>query len=312
MYFGSTGKTTGFGKRYDLAVGRVLPGGASDADFRDWLPTEKRILIHAGGQSRRLPAYAVTGKTSLPVPVFRWARGQRLSQDLLSLQLPLYEKIMEWSPPSLHTLVVSGDVYIHTDSPLQEIPEADVVCYGLWVDASLATRHGVFTARKDTPGKLDRMMQKPSLKELESLSYSHFFLMDIGLWLLSDRAVQLLRERSYAGGQSMQFYDLYSDFGPALGTRPSKEDKEINGLSVKIIPLTGGEFYHYGTSREMISSTLALQNKVHDQRLIMHRKIKPNPAIFTQNATIDIHFTEQNRNIWIENAHIGKGWKSGG
>ncbi|WP_294079895.1 bifunctional fucokinase/fucose-1-phosphate guanylyltransferase [Proteiniphilum sp. UBA5384] len=277
-------------------------------DFNDWLSAEKRILIHAGGQSRRLPAYAVTGKISLPVPVFRWARGQRLSQDLLSLQLPLYEKIMQQSPASLRTLVVSGDVYIHSDKPLQEIPEADVVCYGLWVDASLATRHGVFAARRETPEELDCMLQKPSLHELENLSHSHFFLMDIGLWLLSDRAVELLRDRSYDGGNSLRFYDLYSDFGRALGNRPSKNDKEINKLSVKIVPLNGGEFYHYGTSREMISSTLALQNKVHDQRLIMHRKIKPNPAIFTQNAVVEVSFTESNRNIWIENAHIGKGW----
>ena len=41
---------------------------------------------------------------------------------------------------------------------------------------------------------------------------------------------------------------------------------------------------------------------MHDQRLIMHRKIKPNPATFTQNAVIDYRFTERNRNIWIENA----------
>ncbi len=30
-------------------------------DFKDWLLAEKRVLIHAGGQSRRLPAYAVDG-----------------------------------------------------------------------------------------------------------------------------------------------------------------------------------------------------------------------------------------------------------
>lgn len=278
-------------------------------DFNDWLPAEKRILIHAGGQSRRLPAYAVTGKISLPVPVFRWARGQRLSQDLLSLQLPLYEKIMQQSPASLRTLVVSGDVYIHAEKPLQEIPEADVVCYGLWVDASLATRHGVFAARRETPEELDCMLQKPSLRDLEDLSHSHFFLMDIGLWLLSDRAVQLLRERSYGNGENMQFYDLYSEFGLALGNRPAITDEAINNLSVKILPLNGGEFYHYGTSREMISSTLALQNKVYDQRLIMHRKIKPNPAIFTQNAVVEVSFTESNRNIWIENACVGKEWR---
>ena len=62
-------------------------------------------------------------------PVFRWARGQRLSQNLLSLQLPLYERIMKKAPESLHTLIASGDVYIRANQPLQEIPEVDVVCY---------------------------------------------------------------------------------------------------------------------------------------------------------------------------------------
>ena len=30
--------------------------------FDEWLPREKRLLLHAGGQSRRLPAYAPSGK----------------------------------------------------------------------------------------------------------------------------------------------------------------------------------------------------------------------------------------------------------
>ena len=41
-------------------------------------------------------------------------------------------------------------------------------------------------------------------------------------------------------------------------------DEEINQLSVAILPLPGGEFYHYGTSHELISSTLAIQDKVRD------------------------------------------------
>lgn len=282
---------------------------SAGTDFGAWLSREKRVLVHAGGQGRRLPSYAVTGKTGLPMPVFRWARGQNLHQDLISLQLPLYEQILKQAPESLRTFIASGDVLIRTDEPLQEIPEADVVCYGLWVDSSQATHHGVFAARRETPDQLDRVMQKPSLQELEELSRSHLMLMDIGMWLLSDRAVQLLRKRSYGKDGELEFYDLYSDFGLALGTHPKKIDAEINRLSVKILPLAGGEFYHYGTTREMITSTLALQNKVFDQRLIMHRKIKPNPAIFTQNAIIDFHFNENNRNIWIENAYLGSKWK---
>ena len=62
----------------------------SQLSFDKWLSKEKRILIHAGGQSKRLPSYAVSGKVLMPLPVFRWERGQKLSQDLMSVQLPLY------------------------------------------------------------------------------------------------------------------------------------------------------------------------------------------------------------------------------
>ena len=73
---------------------------APDVSVEEWLGQEKRILLHAGGQSRRLPGYAPSGKILTPIPVFRWARGQRLSQNLLSLQLPLYERIMKKAPES--------------------------------------------------------------------------------------------------------------------------------------------------------------------------------------------------------------------
>lgn len=282
----------------------------SEMPVNEWLKKEKRILLHAGGQSRRLPGYAPSGKILTPVPVFRWARGQKLSQNLLSLQLPLYEEIMQKAPDSLHTLVASGDVYIRNSMSLQDIPEVDVVCYGLWVDPALATNHGVFVSDRQAPDKLDFMLQKPSLADLGQLAQTHLFLMDIGVWLLSDRAVELLMKHSYeADGKTMKSYDLYSEFGLSLGEHPRIADTELNQLSVAILPLEGGEFYHYGTSRELISSTLAVQNLVRDQRAIMHRKVKPHPAMFVQNAEINLTLTAANSELWIENSHIGKQWE---
>lgn len=283
---------------------------APQISVKEWLAKEKRILLHAGGQSRRLPGYAPSGKILTPIPVFRWARGQKLSQNLLSLQLPLYEEIMHKAPDSLHTLIASGDVYIRNSEPLQDIPDVDVVCYGLWVDPALATNHGVFVSDRRTPDKLDFMLQKPSLDDLGKLAQTHLFLMDIGVWLLSDRAMELLMKHSYtADGKTMKSYDLYSEFGLALGEHPRIADTELNQLSVAILPLEGGEFYHYGTSRELISSTLAVQNLVRDQRAIMHRKVKPHPAMFVQNAAIDLTLTAENSELWIENSYIGKNWK---
>lgn len=280
---------------------------APDKDFLEWLREEKRILLHAGGQSRRLPGYAPSGKILTPIPVFRWARGQRLEQNLLSLQLPLYEQIMEKAPTSLRTLIASGDVYIRAGQPLQDIPDVDVVCYGLWVDPNLAKNHGVFVSSRSNPDKLDFMLQKPSVEELGKLMQTHLFLMDIGIWLLSDRAVDLLIKRSKKGGE-LSYYDMYSEFGLTLGEHPRIADEELNGLSVAILPLPGGEFYHYGTSRELISSTLAVQNLVNDQREIMHRKVKPHPAMFVQNADVAYRLTADNSEIWIENSCVGKEW----
>ena len=300
---------------------------SSLTSFNDWLSSEKRILLHAGGQSRRLPSYAPSGKILTPVPVFRWERGQRLSQDLLSLQLPLYEQIMKKAPEGLNTMIVSGDVLVRTSQPVGPVPQADVVVYGLWLDASIAKNHGVFVSDRRSPQVLKQMLQKPSIDELQQLQKEHYYLTDIGVWILSDRAVKLLMNRcsetsnlqpplelrslATIGTQepsNLKFYDLYSDFGRSLGTNPLIDDPELKSLTVAVVPLPGGEFYHFGTSREMISSTMKLQNVVSDQRLIMHNDRKPHPSIFVQNALMDITFSTENTNIWIENSHIAKGW----
>ena len=283
------------------------------AQFDEWLSSEKRILLHAGGQSRRLPSYAPSGKILTPIPVFRWERGQRLSQDLMSLQLPLYEQMMNMAPKGLNTMIVSGDVLIRTNQPLGPVPQADVVVYGLWLDASVAKNHGVFVSDRRTPQVLKQMLQKPSVEELHQLQKNHYYLTDIGVWILSDRAIRLLMNRCMEGDASansqIKYYDLYSDFGRSLGTEPLIDDAEIKSLSVAVVPLAGGEFYHFGTSREMISSTVILQNLVSDQRQIMHHDLKPHPSIFVQNALLDVSFSAENQNIWIENSQIGKRWK---
>ena len=276
--------------------------------FDDWLSREKRILIHAGGQSKRLPSYAVSGKILIPIPVFRWERGQKLSQNLLSVQLPLYEKMMRMAPEGIHTMIVSGDVLIRATQPLQPIPDADVVCYGLWLDASVAKNHGVFVSSRRSPSVLKQMLQKPSVATLGELQKDHFFLTDIGVWMLSDKAVRLLVRKCTAEDGQLKEYDLYGEFGCCLGTDPSIVDEELRQLKVAIVPLAGGEFYHFGTSLEMISSTLRLQNLVNDQRQIMHLDRKPHPSIFVQNAIIEIPLTEENTNVWIENSYIGKHW----
>ena len=43
----------------------------------------------------------------------------------------------------------------------------------------------------------------------------------------------------------------------------------------------------------------------------MHRKVKPNPAIFIQNSITQVSLSANNANLWIENSYVGKEWKLG-
>ncbi len=281
---------------------------ALSPQFQEWLSSEKRLLLHAGGQGRRLPAYSPSGKILMPLPVFRWERGQRLSQDLLSLQVPFYEHLLKEAPEGLHTMIVSGDVYIRATEALQPIPDVDVVCYGLWLGDEIAKDHGVFVMSRHAPSELKCMLQKPSVETLTQLLKDHLYLTDIGIWLFGDRAINLLMKRSMKDGDIVN-YDMYSEFGCCLGSHPTINDEELNALKVAILPLPGGEFYHYGTSPEIISSTLAIQNLVNDQREIMHHSRKPHPLMFVLNSQTWLKITSENHHLWIENSCVSEHWK---
>lgn len=273
---------------------------------------DRTIIIHAGGQSRRLPAYAATGKSLTPIPVLRWAVGETIDQTLLDLQLPLLTQIMESAPDGVDTLIASGDVLITNGGQLPAVPKADVVCFGLWAEPSSATNHGVFCLPRSEGSaveQLDFMLQKPSVSRLAELRKTHYSLMDIGLWLLSRKAMEKLKQKSTNPDGVLRFYDLYSQFGCALGNNPSGPDPDLSDLTVAIVPLHRGTFYHFGTTRQLLSSTLSLQNVVADQRRILHETSKPNPALFVQNCIMDRRLTDANHNVWIENSHIAAGWR---
>ena len=285
-----------------------------ETDFESWLFGEKRVIIHAGGQSRRLPAYAPLGKSLLPMPVFRWSRGQQLNQRLIHLQTPLFDQILDKAPKKLNTLIASGDTLIFSGKSIPEIPDADVVCFGMWIEPEKASNHGVFFARHESPEKLQFMLQKPSTQTISELIHQYYFLMDIGIWLLSPKTVDILMKRSGWNGKSYRtqipdYYDLYSDFGPALGEKPTQSDPEISQLKVALINLEGGEFYHLGNTSELITSNLAIQNRITDQREIWHRQIKPHPSMFILNSDLKLKLNQGNTNVWIENSSIPESWK---
>ena len=82
----------------------------SEGSFERWLDSSRKLMIHGGGQSRRLPAYAATGKLFVPVPAYRWALGHRVDQTLLDLQEPFLREVCDRATPTSRLLIASGDV----------------------------------------------------------------------------------------------------------------------------------------------------------------------------------------------------------
>ena len=305
--------------------------------FDVWLERDKRLVIHAGGSGRRLPAYAPGGKVLLPIPVFRWAKGQRLDQTLLDLQLPLYSRVLARSPTSTAVMVASGDVLLRSHGPLPALPEVDVLCFGLWVPPETATHHGVFFLRRSDPAHLRFFLQKPDAARIRELATEHLFLVDTGMWMLSERAVteisresgvgsreaedlteaqretespnDIARSRRQTADSRLHPYELYSQFGLHLGTEPAVYHARISGLSVAVVPLPGGEFYHFGSSRDLIRSCARLQNAVLDQRELGVNTLKPHPEMFVQNVQCDFPLQPHNHTLWIENAQLPAGWQ---
>jgi galactokinase/mevalonate kinase-like predicted kinase len=280
--------------------------------FFPWLEDGHKMLIHSGGESRRLPAYAPAGKLFMPVPALRWKYGQRLDQTLLDMQKPFLDRVLEKTPDA-RTLIASGDVLL--EGTLPEIPDADVVLLGMWTTPEQAKHFGVMFCSRACPEHLITFLQKPDPVRTRELSRDHLFLVDVGVWVLSERAVRCLmakcgwnEEQQTFRSDVPDFYDLYGEWALHLGSDPERQDDDIAELSVAVVPVQEGEFYHFGRSNDIIESSYRLQNKVMDQTRLGAVPVLGQPRQFVLNSQFDARRSESNEWLWIENSCVPSGW----
>ena len=168
-------------------------------------------------------------------------------------------------------------------------------------------RSGVFFCDRQQPDQLRFALQKPSLEKIQELSAQYLFLVDTGIWLLSERAVNVLLKK--CGGENLQPYEMYASMGLALGSQPTAPDPDVSALTTAIVPMPQGEFYHFGTTRDLIRSVTALQSAVVDQRQLGLTNVDPLPDQHTQNAVIQTGLRADQHLLWIENSHVAAGWQ---
>ncbi len=118
------------------------------------------LIVHAGGDSRRLPAYGPCGKVFIPVP------GENDSAVCLSLfdrQLPIYLSLPEPARGQGQVVIASGDVLLRFEPSDIRLTQQGITGLACYAQPEQASRHGVFCQGPDDEVRL--YLQKPSIGE---------------------------------------------------------------------------------------------------------------------------------------------------
>jgi len=166
------------GSRF-LRQGAAVHGRTSEERMGSVLAGRRVLVIHAGGDSRRLPAYAACGKAFIPVP------GLQDSAEPLTLldrQLQVYQAIPAPGDGSGQVVVASGDVLVLADPRELDLTGQGVVGTCCRATPAQASAHGVFCVSGD--GCVRVFLQKPTEQQqrlkgaIDALGRS---LLDVGL-----------------------------------------------------------------------------------------------------------------------------------
>lgn len=252
------------------------------------------LIIHAGGDSRRLPPYGPCGKIFIPIP---GDTDSALGNSIFDRQFPIYRELPPPRPPQGQIVVTTGDVLLFFSPNDVMFRGKGVTGIGCPVSPEQAQNHGVFCP--DEKGEVRFFLQKPSIacqQERSAIDRYGHALLDIGVMELdAPTAIKLLslidltiedkelhwsgsaaeeimscgldfyREICCAMGNEIQFagfQDAVRASGSTLST--SFLEKIFDSLSdvpFYVHPLKDCTFLHFGTPRQIIDNGSELLRK---------------------------------------------------
>jgi len=324
----------------DLEGRRIGSGGSTIECLRQLIARERatnpsdsagailgrlRVLIlHAGGDSRRLPAYSPCGKLFVPLPgESHSALGSTLFDRLAPGFLAL--------PPGGdgQVVVAAGDALIDFDPSHLDLAGSGVTALGGFSTPEEASRHGVFCP--GVRGSVRLFMQKPTLAEQAAagaLNRQKQAILDIGVMSLdASAATRLLsvfcemdtlawkpriKEAMLAAG-----VDMYREICCALGTEAAlphylrevrrsggtMDDKLLKELFEELRPiplnvhiLERCSFLHFGATRQLITNGIALLT--HDEGSA------PEETVLSMNNAMEAGGSIEGHDSWIEGCRI--------
>jgi fucokinase len=303
-------------------------GPASFEEAEAILSGLRILIVHAGGDSRRLPAYSHCGKMFVPIP----AKGHpSVASTIFDRLVPAFLMLPE--APRGQVVVASGDALILFAASAVKFARPGITALGSFASSKEAAHHGVFCTDKD--GSVRRYLQKPSPDAqlaAGAVNAQGESVLDLGVMSFdASAAVHLLRaffaKASQKHGQPALDWktevraalysngiDLYREICCALGTDTTFEqyadnvrasgstlDRQLlaewfgplRQIPLNLDVLARCEFLHFGTTRQLITSGIAL---------LTEDAGKPAQTSLILNS--DIHSEVTADHAWIEGCSV--------
>ena len=323
---------------------RVGSGGATFGVLRyvaqrfavaDFFAKNNCLLLHSGGDSRRIPQYSVRGKLFMPVP-HSTAQGERMT---------LFDEILAMTacvPAKMNggMMVLTGDV-LALCNPLQITMGADdAVVLTAKEPVDIGTRHGVFV--KDASGVVtDFLHKQPAemLRARDAVDENADVNIDTGAAILSRRVLTalaaLIAQDGAFSAERFAFFvhpevclNFYGDFlypmtagaawevyreMPHSASAPEQllrcREALFEALQVfrmRAIALVPATFLHLGTTAELLSF---LTEQLEDYACLgwrMHIGSNAREARYAMNNALLVQDAQIGRGSYIEDSILGK------
>ena len=297
----------------------------------------KRILvIHSGGDSKRVPQYSACGKLFAPVP-------RELPTGRLATLFDEFMIATSMIPSRIAAgmLVLSGDVLLLFNALQIDPYNEGATAISFKQPASIGKNHGVFL--NSGHDFVDRFLHKQSEDELDRLgaiNKNGNVDLDTGAVILSPKILtalfQLISDENGFSEEKFDYYvnskarlSFYGDFLYPLAEKSTIEDyleqapegdmceeliecrkklwDALHEFRFKLLCLSPAEFIHFGTTKELLQ---LMTEKVLNYEFLGWRKhvlcnVSSSTDFAVNNCIIDESAVISN-NVYIENSFIGE------
>ena len=248
-------------------IARLSPGGFEGL---------RCLVIHSGGDSRRIPQYSAVGKLFSPMPHEWLGRPAALFDELMIAAAPLPKRLQSGM------LLLSGDVLPLLNPRLIALEGADAAAISVKAPLDVGTRHGVYLG--GARGEAARFLHKRSaavLRACGAVDANGEVDIDTGALLFGPRVLEALRRlvdtdaRYRALVNDTVRLSLYGDlqfplaaestlpqflreapegaFSEALAAARRMVWAALRLFRMKLLRLAPARFLHFGTSRELMN-----------------------------------------------------------